>query len=135
MTSLVSHTSIDSTDAYAQSVWWQGVLGYVEDTDDPNEPGHEECPIFDPDTGHTLLFIQVPDPTPGKNRFHLDLRPRDLTQQEEVDRLLAHGATLSADHRGIYGPGSGWVTLADPEGNVFCVLKSQAERAAGPQQH
>lgn len=130
MTSLVSHTSIDSTDAYAQSRWWQDVLGYVEDPDDPNEPGHEECPIFDPETGHTLLFIEVPDPTPGKNKFHLDLRPRDLTQQEEVDRLLAHGATLAADHRGIYGPGSGWVTLADPEGNVFCVLKSAAEREA-----
>lgn len=134
MTSFVSHTTIDSTDAYAQSVWWQGVLGYVEDADDPNEPGHEECPIFDPDTGHTLLFIEVPDPTPGKNKFHLDLRPRDLTQQEEVDRLLAHGARLSTDHRGLYGPGSGWVTLADPEGNLFCVLKSHAERApAQPQ--
>lgn len=130
MTSFISHTTIDCTDAYRMSTWWQGVLGYVEDAEDPNEPGHQECPIFDAETGHTLLFIEVPDPTPGKNRFHLDLRPRDQTQQEEVDRLLAHGATLSQDHRDLYGPGSGWVTLADPEGNLFCVLKSQAERAA-----
>lgn len=130
MTSFVSHTTIDCTDAYALSVWWQGVLGYVEDPEDPNEPGHEECPIADPQTGHTLLFIEVPDPTPGKNKFHLDLRPREVTQQKEVDRLLAHGARLSTDHRGRYGPGTGWVTLADPEGNLFCVLKSEAERAA-----
>lgn len=130
MTSWVSHTTIDCTDAYALSAWWQGVLGYIEDPDDPNEPGHQECPIFDADTGHTLLFIEVPDPTPGKNRCHLDLRPRDLTQQEETDRLLEHGAELVADHRGIYGEGTGWVTLADPEGNLFCVLKSEAERAA-----
>ncbi|WP_109472164.1 VOC family protein [Ornithinimicrobium cavernae] len=130
MTSFISHTTIDCTDAYALSTWWQGVLGYVEDADDPNEPGHEECPISDPGTGHTLLFIEVPDPTPGKNKFHLDLRPRDLTQQEEVDRLVAHGATVTTDHRGLYGPGTGWVTLADPEGNLFCVLRSPAERAA-----
>lgn len=132
MTSRVSHTTVDCTDAYALSTWWKGVLGYTDLPDDPNEPGHEECLILDPESGHRLLFIEVPDPTPGKNRMHLDLRPRDLTQQEEVDRLLAHGAVLSVDHRGIYGEGSGWVTLADPEGNVFCVLRSEAERAAQP---
>lgn len=25
------------------------------------------------------------------------------------------------------GTGSGWVTLADPEGNQFCVLRSHSE--------
>lgn len=130
MASFVSHTTIDCTDAYGLSVWWQTVLGYRQDPDDPNEPGHEECPIFDPDTSHTLLFIEVPDPTPGKNKFHLDLRPRQGTQAEEVERLLAHGASLAQDHRGIYGEGTGWVTLADPEGNLFCVLKSEGELAA-----
>ena len=130
MTSFISHTTIDCTDAYALSQWWKGVLGYTDVPDDPNEPGHEECLILDPDTGHQLLFIEVPDPTPGKNKIHLDLRPRDLTQQEEVDRLLAHGANLSGDHRGQYGPGTGWVTLADPEGNLFCILKSPDERTA-----
>jgi hypothetical protein len=63
-----------------------------------------------------------------KNRIHLDLRPRDLSRDEEVDRLLAHGAIQVADHRGIHGPGSGWVVLADPEGNEFCILRSQSER-------
>jgi hypothetical protein len=32
-----------------------------------------------------------------------------------------------ADHRGVHGPGSGWVTLSDSEGNQFCVLRSPAE--------
>lgn len=130
MTSLVSHTSVDCRDAYALSEFWRAVLGYVEDPDDPNEPGDEECPIRDPETGHTLLFIEVPDPTPGKNRLHLDLRPRRGTREEEVERLLGMGATEVADHRGIYGPGTGWVTLADPEGNQFCVLRSEAELRA-----
>ncbi|WP_434966320.1 VOC family protein [Janibacter indicus] len=60
------------------------------------------------------------------------LRPAatDATQDEEAERLLAHGASLHDDLRGKYGPGTGWVTLADPEGNLFCVLRSDGELAA-----
>lgn len=130
MTSRISHTTVDCRDAYALSEWWKGVLGYTDVPDDPNEPGHEQCMIVDPATGHQVLFIEVPDPTPGKNTVHFDLRPTDRTQQEETDRLLADGATLHVDRRGHDGPGTGWVTLADPEGNLFCVLKSDAEIAA-----
>jgi hypothetical protein len=77
-----------------------------------------------------VLFIEVPDPTPGKPRVHFDLRPRERTRDEEVEWVLEYGATQVADHRGIYGPGSGWVTCADPEGNQFCILRSEAELAA-----
>jgi hypothetical protein len=38
MTSFVSDTSVDCADAYASSCWWQSVLDYVEDADDPNRP-------------------------------------------------------------------------------------------------
>ena len=132
MTSLVSHTTVDCANAYELSEWWKSLLGYVDVDGDPNEPGHEECMILDPDTGHHILFIEIPDAAEskqraGKNRLHFDLRPREGTRDEEVERLLGLGATLFADHRGIYGPGSGWVTLADPEGNEFCVLRAQLE--------
>ena len=129
MTSRISHTTLDCRDAYALSEWWKGVLGYGDVPGDPNLPGHEECMLVDAATGHRVLFIEVPDPTPGKNRMHFDLRPTDRTQAEEVERLLGDGATLHEDLRGKYGPGTGWVTLADPEGNLFCVLKSDAELA------
>jgi hypothetical protein len=46
MTSLISHTSFDARDAYAQSVFWSQVLDFIEDPDDPNEPGHQECLIM-----------------------------------------------------------------------------------------
>ncbi|WP_182525936.1 VOC family protein [Nocardioides dongkuii] len=132
MTALVSHTTIDCRDAYALSEWWKKVLGYVDVEGDPNLPGHEECMILDPATGHRLLFIEVPEGKQGKNRIHLDLAPREGTRDEELAVLLGLGATEVADLRGIYGPGSGWVVLADPEGNEFCILRSAAERAAGP---
>jgi hypothetical protein len=130
VTSLIATVTVDCANAYELSEWWKPVLGYTDVADDPNEPGHEECLIRDPAGGQSLLFIEVPDEKSVKNRLHLDLQPRDLTRDEEVARLLAHGATEVADHRGIYGPGSGWVVLADPEGNEFCVLRSQAERDA-----
>lgn len=131
MTSYVSHTSVDCRDAHAQSVFWAQVLGYVDDPDDPNEPGHEECPIHDPESGHTILFIEVPEAKSVKNRVHFDLRPRPGgTREGEVERLLGLGATTVADHRGIHGPGTGWATLADPEGHEFCVLRSPAEMDA-----
>jgi hypothetical protein len=125
----VSHTSLDCRNAYALSEWWKPVLGYVDLDGDPNEPGHEECLILDPDSGHRLLFIEVPEPKAVKNRLHLDLRPRHGSRDDEVARLLEHGASQVADRRGIYGPGSGWVVLADPEGNEFCVLRSETELA------
>ena len=130
MTSFVSHTTIDCADAYELSEWWKQLLGYRDLEDDVNEPGHEECMIEDPETRHQLLFIEVPDTKQGKNRLHLDLRPRVGTQADEVARVLGLGATEVADHRGKYGPGTGWVVLADPEGNEFCILRSPAERVS-----
>jgi Glyoxalase-like domain len=130
VSSFISHTTIDCRNAYELSEWWKPVLGYADIDGDPNEPGHEECMIRDPENGHQVLFIEVPDPTPGKPRVHFDLRPRERTRDDEVEWVLEHGATQIADHRGKYGPGTGWVTFADPEGNQFCVLRSEAELAA-----
>lgn len=127
MTALISHTSFDSLDAHAMSVFWGKVLGYAEDPDDPNEPADEECMIFSPDGAQRLLFIEVPDAKQVKNRLHLDLTPAEGTRDEELKRLLGLGARTVDDRRRT--DGSGWVVLADPEGNEFCILRSDAERA------
>jgi hypothetical protein len=130
VTSFISHTAVDCTNAYELSEWWKEVLDYVDLPDDPNAPEHEECMIQRPDGGHRVLFIEVPDAKQVKNRVHFDLRPSDRTRDEEVERVLGLGATLFEDHRDIHGPGTGWVTLADPEGNEFCILRSEGELAA-----
>jgi hypothetical protein len=128
MTSFISHTTIDCADAYALSSWWRTVLDYVEDPADPNEPGDEECMIFAPDRQHRLLFIEVPDSKRVKNRIHFDLRPHEGSRDAEFARLAALGATTLDDRRNP--DGTGWVVLADPEGNEFCILRSDAEVAA-----
>ncbi|MGK5683237.1 VOC family protein [Actinoplanes sp. URMC 104] len=127
MTSYVSHTTVDCADAYGLSRWWQAVLDYSEDPDDPNEPGHEECLIRSADGRHRLLFVEVPEPKRGKNRIHFDLRPAEGTRDEELARLTGLGATVVDDLRNP--DGTGWVVLADPEGNEFCILRSEGELA------
>ncbi|MFD0593144.1 VOC family protein [Catellatospora coxensis] len=68
------------------------------------------------------------EPRTGHHRMHLDLMPTVGTRNEEVERLLGLGATLVGDHR--KPDGTGWVVLADPEGNEFCVERSPAERTS-----
>ena len=63
-----------------------------------------------------LGFQQVTEPTPGKNRLHLDMVTAD--RELEVERLLTEGALEVARHETAL---VSWVVLSDPEGNQFCV--------------
>ena len=130
MAARIAHASVDSRDAYAQSVFWAQVLGFAGDPDEPDEPGDEECLILSPDGATRLLFIEVPEGKTVKNRLHLDLVPVEGTRDQELERLLGLGARVVDDLRRPDGPG--WVVLADPEGNEFCILRSEEERAARP---
>jgi Glyoxalase-like domain len=71
-----------------------------------------------------VAFVKVPDDKTVKNRMHIDVSPTDRTRDEEVERLLALGATRTDVGQ---GDDVSWVVLADPEGNEFCVLGSQVE--------
>jgi predicted enzyme related to lactoylglutathione lyase len=127
MAAFLSHVTVDSRDAHAQSLFWAAVLGWAEDPDDPNEPGDGECMIASPGGSQRLLFIDVPEAKSVKNRLHLDLRPVDVPRDQELLRLLELGAVVVEDRR--RPDGSGWFLLADPEGNEFCLLRSLAELA------
>ena len=126
MVAQIGQVTFDCQDSYALAQFWTEVTGYTEDPNDPNGPDHIENYIG-PGLGRPgLLFINVPEKKQVKNRLHLDLVP-DTTRDEEVERLLGIGATLVADHR--KDDGTGWVVLADPEGNEFCIERSEADRA------
>ncbi|HET9518296.1 MAG TPA: VOC family protein [Actinoplanes sp.] len=68
--------------------------------------------------GRRVLFQVVPEAKAGKNRVHLDLRIGADRIGAVRDKLIARGATFL--HDGQQGPYS-WVTMADPEGNEFCI--------------
>lgn len=126
MVARVSHTTINCTNAYELSEWWKPVLGYTDVPGDPNEPGHDHCMIVDPGSGHQLLFIEVDELQDPTGRIHLDLAPVDRTRDEEIERVLGLGAVEVADRR--HPDGSGWMVLADPAGNLFCIVRSDQER-------
>ncbi|SOC47524.1 hypothetical protein SAMN05660748_0866 [Blastococcus aggregatus] len=75
--------------------------------------------ITSPDPGRPrVLFQRVPEPKTVKNRVHLDVRVGPGRREAEIARLVALGATEL--WRESQGPME-WATLADPQGNEFCV--------------
>ncbi len=132
---------IDCTAPHELADWWAEALGWqVEAQDEPFirrmvEVGaaseadttrhrgalvwRQGAAITSPDPGRPrVLFQQVPEVKSGKNRLHLDVRVGAEHRESEVARLLALGATeLWRSSQGPYE----WATLADPEGNEFCV--------------
>ena len=125
MTSVIQNISVDCADPYSLCEFWSRVLDIPMDPDD--SPGDDEVG-FMLDERQALLFLRVPEPKTVKNRMHLCLQPQGLREQE-VERLTGIGATMVDDRRNA--DGTGWAVLADPEGNEFCVLRSEQEQAAG----
>jgi hypothetical protein len=97
--------------------WLKGI-GIDDPEDDPY------IPVRPPDGGPQILFCQVPEAKAGKNRVHLDVRA-STTMREEVDRLVGLGATVVREMSETVGV---WTVMQDPEGNEFCVERSDAER-------
>jgi predicted enzyme related to lactoylglutathione lyase len=116
MSIAVRSITIDCRDPYRLAQWWCAALGVPPDPDD--HPGDPEALCALGDGLPRLLFERVPEAKAGKNRIHLDLQAGS-GRDDEVARLTGLGARFVADHR--QPGGAGWVVLADPEGNEFCV--------------
>jgi predicted enzyme related to lactoylglutathione lyase len=125
MPSAVRHVTFDCADPYQVATFWSQVLGGSLGPDD--EPGDPEV-VVQSAGNPTLLFQRVPEGKTVKNRVHVDLQPQGIRRDDEVERLQGLGATIVGDHR--RSDGTGWVTMADIEGNEFCVERSDLERAA-----
>lgn len=103
---------IDCQDAQRLAAFWSALA------DRPVDPGasqfYARVPPSDDRTFPALMFLQVPEPRSGKNRWHLDFVSDDPAGQ--VARALELGAEKLGDYDEY---GAKWTTLADPEGNVF----------------
>ena len=141
MTSTVQVT-IDSVDPHAQADWWAETLGWTVEAQDEDfirrmvAEGHATEAETLVHNGHLvwrpgaaivppagvaaprILFQAVPEERAGKNRVHLDVRPGDIDLDAFRATLVERGATVL--HEGRQGPHR-WLTMADPEGNEFCV--------------
>lgn len=117
--------TIDTPSPQGLAPFWEQLLGWTRDPklDDEDEvgllaPGSTDAVFGLPG----LLLFRSEQPTPGKNRVHLDLVSDGgavTARDAEVDRALRLGATpADVGQRGD----EPWVVLADPEGNEFCIL-------------
>ncbi|MEU5522303.1 VOC family protein [Streptomyces sp. NPDC047860] len=120
----IRHITIDCAgDPYDLARFWSELLGRPLSDDD--KPGDPEALIEGFEGGPGLLFVRVGEGKVTKNRLHFDLRPTGRTRAEEVARAIGLGARRLADH--TRPDGTGWVTLADPEGNEFCVERGELD--------
>jgi catechol 2,3-dioxygenase-like lactoylglutathione lyase family enzyme len=117
--------TFDCANPYLLASFWSQVTGFQEDPEDRNYPDDPAGLLLAPDGSASLLFVRVPDAKQVKNRVHLDLAPQDAapgTREAELERITGLGATLVDDQR--RPDGNGWVVLADPEGNEFCIERA-----------
>jgi hypothetical protein len=107
----VTSVMIDCTDKEAMIEFWSRLLGVGVRLSHANfawlEPQREGA--------WSLAFQQVPDPTPGKNKLHLDGYHPDLDELEEL--VVTLGGRV-VDRQQIEG--FEWRVYADVEDNVFC---------------
>ena len=99
--------------------FWRQALGYRVRED---EAGPTWTTLVPADGAGAHLGLQLSETPPRRHaRMHVDLHVTDVAEQSaEVERLVALGAErLDWD---LYPEDPDFVVLADPEGNVFCVV-------------
>jgi catechol 2,3-dioxygenase-like lactoylglutathione lyase family enzyme len=106
-------------DVERASAFWCGALGYVV----RNDGFGGWSVVLTPPAGPGMMIALQRSKTPPQDhpRLHLDLHVADLAEQRsEVERLISLGAQrVEWDS---YPADPDFVVLADPEGNLFCVV-------------
>ena len=136
--------TMDAADPDRLARFWAEMLGYklqdpppgfdtweawAEQQGIPKERWNDFSALIDPEGKRARFFFQrVPEPKTTKNRVHLDVNAcgphgtppdeRAANVKAAVARATGLGATVLYEKEEM---GSRWVTLADPEGNEFCI--------------
>ncbi len=121
MVSRIAQWTFDVSDVDLMAEFWSSALGLVVDQGD--DGAAKLYPPASADSVEPVIWLQpTARPKRAKNRGHPDLRPLDGDFDAEVRRLL----DLGARHTDVgQSGGEDFVVLADPEGNEFCVLRSE----------
>ena len=72
----------------------------------------------------TIILIPGEPATATRPRLHIDVNATDRDQDAELERLLALGARPADIGQGT---DVSWHVLADPEGNLFCLLRARLD--------
>ena len=98
--------------------FWSAALGLVEDPEWASETWRT---LARPSGAHALGLMRSDSPAEPTPRLHLDLYTDTADEQRaEVERLVELGAQrVDWPH---YPPEPDFVVLADPDGNLFCVV-------------
>lgn len=136
--------ALDCAHPHAQAAWWAQTLGWVVEPSDPEfirrmiaqgSASEEDTIIFAgelvwktaaaicpaDDVGkiprRRMLFQWVPEAKTVKNRMHLDLHLGGDKAEIRAELVARGAAFLYEEAQGPFG----WFTMADPEGNEFCI--------------
>jgi Glyoxalase-like domain len=132
--------TFDAADPHTLARWWAALLHYqVEDSHELvtrllTDGAIAEAEVIRVDgrlfladavaasdptgDGPRLFFQRVPEPKSAKNRVHLDVPVEASRLDDEVQRLVSSGASLTGFN--TY-PGHRAAVMRDPEGNEFCL--------------
>jgi len=106
---------IDVNDFARMMTFWQEALCYAA----RRPPTPDDAFVILRDPAGKGPNVSIDGMEPYRNRLHLDLYTDD--QDGEVRRLMGLGATVFRPAE----PGDDFVVLADPEGNLFCVVDTK----------
>ena len=123
--------NIKARDDVALGRFWADALGWGVSSEGPGVTNVEPAGVAYPDPAAMFIdVVTVPDPETVRYRVHLDLATTSAAHQTElIARLKELGATPADIGQGDVP----WTVLADPEGNLFCVLEPrEIYRDTGP---
>ncbi|MBL7492930.1 VOC family protein [Frankia sp. AgB1.9] len=111
--------------------FWAEALGWGISSEGPGVTNIEPVGFAWPDPAAVCIdVVTVPDPETVNYGVHLDLATTSAAHQTE---LVAHLRELGATPADVGQGDVRWTVLADPEGNLFCVLEPrEIYRDTGP---
>lgn len=106
---------IDCADPEAMATFWTALMGV-----EVRGRWEQYVGLHPMEPGQARLVLQrTDDPRPDKNTVHIDLHVSgEEALAEEVERAVGLGASIVQ----VYDEDAHWRTLADPEGNLFCLV-------------
>jgi predicted enzyme related to lactoylglutathione lyase len=115
----IAQLTLDVRDVRRMADFWSALLGLGVERD---HDGNVHLRAHQGDASVGMWLQPTTSNKLGKNRCHPDLAVESDDVEAEVERALSLGA-----HRANVGQigDEGFVVLRDPEGNEFCILRSQ----------